>query len=127
MQLDFSGLNKLAVSDFEDAAAAQIGSAAPGDKVAPDLQREADRRNQTIQTAADVYKRYQENIKLTELLQAEILLGIRDRESIYSLFLTAAKALSLTVSNREFYAQIVRELPDYYPDAADAVKTAPQI
>ena len=84
----------------------------------PQLQREADNRKQALQAAAEVYKKYQQNIAATELLQAQILKGIRNQENIYSLFLTAAQALSLTISNREFYQQILRELPQYYPEAA---------
>lgn len=118
MQLDFTGLNQIAAAaDFTEQP--QERTQQPG------LQREADQRAEALRRAADVYKRYQDGIKATELLQAQILKGIRAQEDIYSLFLKATKALSLTISNREFYAQIVKELPQYYPEALDATSTAP--
>lgn len=152
MQLDFTGLNQIgAAADFKEEPqkkqAAQIAQErrdAPGEykntsgaenaatgltegySASPTLQREADQRKQTLQSAADVYKRYQENIKATELLQSQVLKGIRAQEDIYSLFLKATKALSLTISNREFYAQILRELPESYPEALDAAQAAPR-
>ena len=87
----------------------------------PALQREADNTRQALQAAAEVYRQYQENIRATEQLQAQILKGIRNHESIHTLFLTAAKALALTVNNREFYQQIQRELPQRYPEAAGKI------
>lgn len=123
MQLDFTGLNKIASS--------QGAAPAPGDQkpdepavAAGSLQREADQRKQTLKDAADVYKTYQNNIRTTEILQAQILKGIRQREDIYSLFLKASKALSLTVSDRLLYSQILRELPEYYPEAKGAAEAA---
>lgn len=119
MQLDFTGLNQIgAAADFDTAAKEK-----PQERT--QLQREADQRAETLRNAADVYKRYQENIRATELLQAQVLKGIKAQKDIYSLFLKAAKALSLTISNREFYAQILKELPQYYPEALDATSTAP--
>ena len=120
MQLDFTGLNQIgAAADFTAADTEKPQERTP-------LQREAEQRAETLRNAADVYKRYQDNIKATELLQAQILKGIRAQEDIYSLFLKTAKALSLTINNREFFAQIVKELPQYYPEALDATSTAPQ-
>ena len=75
-----------------------------------ELQRRADNQRDAIARAAEVYKRYQANIKATETLQAEILKGVAAGEDIYQLFLKAAKALSLTISNDLFYLQIERDL-----------------
>lgn len=109
MGLDFTGLDGLS-------GAARDFTPEP-EPAAPKLEREAQHAAEARQRAAAVYKTYQENIKATELLQAEILKGIKAHDDIYALFLKAAKALSLTISNREFYTQIERELPIYYPEA----------
>lgn len=74
------------------------------------LQREADQKKDAISRAAEVYKRYQHNIKVTETLQAEILKGVKAGEDVAGLFLKAAKALSLAVSNDLFYQQIEQEM-----------------
>ncbi len=118
MQLDFTGIDSIA-------AAAEF-TADPPEPDTKILQRSADQRGQEIQQAAIVYKRYQENIRKTELLQSQILNGIREQRDVYYLLLLEAKALSLTISNREFYAQILKELPQYYPDALDAASAAPE-
>lgn len=109
MQLDFKGLDDLS-------GAAQDFAPEPA-PAATHLEREAQQIAEDRRRAAAVYKTYQENIKKTELLQSEILKGIKAQVDIYELFLKAAKALSLTISNREFYTQIEKELPMFYPDA----------
>ena len=108
--LDFKGLDGLtgAAKDFTEESDPVL---------APQLERKAQQAADDRSRAAEVYKTYQENIKKTELLQADILKGIRAHADIYELFLTAARALSYTISNREFIAQIEKELPIYYPEA----------
>lgn len=54
----------------------------------------------------EVYRTYQANIKASSQLQTDILKGVKAGESIYSLFLKAAKAISLMTSNSVFYSQI---------------------
>ena len=137
MQLDFTGLDRITADTgregegvqnttpaAENAADATTG-ADTGTKI---LQREANQRKETLKTAGDVYKRYQEAKRDTFLLQAEILKGIRQpaENDIYSLFLKTAKALSLAICDRAFYTQIAAELPQYFPEALDAMKTAPK-
>lgn len=112
MELDFTGLQAIT------AGAAFKEEPAEGQKTGnPALQRQADQNRHALQAAAEVYKTYQQNIAATEQLQAEILKGIRNQQNIYTLFLTAVKALSLTVNNRELYQQAAQELPRYYPEA----------
>ena len=109
MDLDFKALDGLSGAERDFASGPE--------QTAPTLEREAQREADARQRAAAVYRTYQENIKATELLQAEILKGIKAHEDIYTLFLKASKALSLTISNREFYKQIERELPIYHQEA----------
>ena len=79
-----------------------------------DLQRQADQRKAAISTAADVYKKWQENDKRTKQLQTEILKGVRAGVGVYSLFLKAVEALSLTINNTVFYNQIAADVPAIY-------------
>lgn len=78
------------------------------------LQRRADNQKDAIARAAEVYKRWQDNIKATETLQAGILKGVAAGEDIYQLFLKAVKALSLTVNNDLLYTQVERDLAKNY-------------
>lgn len=127
MELDFTGLDSLAEKkppattpqervlgqeEYKNASEKE----SPGDSLktaldgTQELQRRADNQRDAIARAAEVYKRYQANIKATETLQAEILKGVAAGGDIYQLFLKAAKALSLTISNDLFYLQIERDL-----------------
>lgn len=58
------------------------------------------------QRSIEVYRAYQENIKTSGQIQTAILKGLKAGESFYSLFLQAAKAISLMTSNTAFYNQI---------------------
>lgn len=65
-------------------------------------QREAAERQRTL----DIFREYQENIKRSGQLQAEIAKGVKAGESVYKLFLKAVRAISLMTSNSLFYSQI---------------------
>lgn len=128
MQLDFTGLDKIAFTDFteatetpQDAPQPKGGiDTPPGEKMQDgQLQRAADQRKQALKSAADVYKRYQDNIRATELLQAEILKGVKAGEDLRPLFLKAVKALSLTVNCDLLYTQAAAALAENYPEAAE--------
>lgn len=69
------------------------------------LHLEAKREQEERQRTLEIYRTYQENIKTSSQLQTEILKGIKAGESVYSLFLKAAKAISLMTSNSLFYSQ----------------------
>ena len=132
MQLNFTGLDKIASAENGQRNATQGATftaveyqttterekPAEGQETAKNgnyqLQREADTRRDAIQTAADVYKRYQQATIDTAGLRSEILRGIRAGTDIYSLFLKAAKIVALTTDNSLFYEQIERELPAVY-------------
>lgn len=78
------------------------------------LQRQADINKAMLERSAEAYKEYQEGIKKTEDLQIQILKGIKAGEDTTSLFLKAAKALSLCIGNEYFYEQIETDLTAIY-------------
>ena len=75
-----------------------------------DTQREREDRQRSL----EVYRTYQENIKTSSHLQTEILKGLKAGEDVYSLFLKAAKAISLMTSNSVFYSQIEDDTRSIY-------------
>ena len=79
-----------------------------------DTQREREDRQRSL----EVYRTYQENIKTSSQLQTEILKGIKAGEDVYSLFLKAAKAISLMTSNKLFYTQIEADTRAIYGNRA---------
>lgn len=58
----------------------------------------------------EVYRAYQEHIKESAALQAEIAKGVKAGADLYSLFLKAIRAISLMTSNTGFYSQIEADL-----------------
>ena len=62
----------------------------------------------------DIYRKYQENAKKTELLQAEILKGLERGENLAALFLKAMKALSLCTDNSILYSQAEQDIRIVY-------------
>ncbi len=75
-----------------------------------DTQREREDRQRSL----EVYRTYQENIKTSSQLQTEILKGLKAGEDVYSLFLKAAKAISLMTANSLFYSQIEADIEAIY-------------
>lgn len=78
------------------------------------LQRQADAKKEDIAHSLAISREYQENSIKASQLQAEILKGTRAGEDIYSLFLKAAKAVSLMTSNDLFYNQLERDIRTIY-------------
>jgi hypothetical protein len=126
MELDFTGLDNIGCMGQQSgplgggqtkrqpdgkSAAEGLPEATGG---ATGLQWEADRRKQEIERNLEVYGTYQNNIKASGQLQAEILKGTRNGESVYSLFLKAAKAISLMTSNSTFYSQLEADITAIY-------------
>ena len=56
---------------------------------------------------SEVYKQYQQNVRLTETLQEEILQGSRRGEDPCSLLLKAAKAISLMIGDNGLFCNEV--------------------
>lgn len=78
------------------------------------LYLDTQRERKDHQRSLEVYIAYQENIKTSSRLQTEILKGIKAGEDVYSLFLKAAKAISLMTSNTVFYSQIEADIQAIY-------------
>ena len=135
MELDFTGLEKLSHRSPQDElleggqgrSTPKQENPAEGLLGATDgigkLQREADRRKAEKERSLEVYKAYQNNIKAAGQLQAEILKGAKSGESIYTLFLKAAKAISLMTSNNLFYSQLQDDITAIY--GAGLLETIP--
>lgn len=78
------------------------------------LYLDAQREREDHKRSLEVYKTYQENIKTSSQLQTAILMGLKAGEDVYSLFLKAAKAISLMTSNSLFYSQAEADLIAIY-------------
>lgn len=78
------------------------------------LYLDAQREREDHQRSLEVYRHYQENIKTSGQLQTDILKGVQAGTDIYSLFLKAAKAISLMTSNSLFYSQIEADIEAIY-------------
>jgi len=70
------------------------------------LERHVEQKRAEEGMALAVYKRYQENIKISEMLRAEILKGMRSGEKIEALLIKAAKVIGLMVGDDVFYRQV---------------------
>jgi hypothetical protein len=75
---------------------------------------QASREQEDYRRSLEVYRTYQENIKTSSTLQTQILKGLKAGEDVYSLFLKAAKAISLMTSNSVFYSQTEEDLKAIY-------------
>ena len=75
---------------------------------------QATREQEDHRRSLEVYRTYQENIKTSSALQTQILKGLKAGEDVYSLFLKAAKAISLMTSNSIFYSQAEEDLIAIY-------------
>ena len=75
---------------------------------------QASREQEDHRRSLEVYRTYQENIKTSSTLQTQILKGLKAGEDVYSLFLKAAKAISLMTSNSVFYSQTEEDLKAIY-------------
>jgi len=75
------------------------------------LQREADLNTEQRQRAFEICKKYQDAIKATESLQAEIMKEVNQGGRDYKdLFLKACKIVSLATCNNIFHDHIAREI-----------------
>lgn len=71
-------------------------------------------RERELERAREVYRIHQENTKASSQIQTDILKGARAGEDIHSLFLQAAKAISLMTGNGAFYSQLEEDLRVIY-------------
>ena len=78
------------------------------------LERQQQQDREAEERARQVYRTYQDNIKLSGELQTAILKGIKSGADITDLFLKACKAISLMTSNSVFYTQAEADLKAIY-------------
>lgn len=71
--------------------------------ISPRLQALSDENRAKLEHAANVYSEYQKNIRISDSLRCEINKGLKSGEDIYSLFLKAAKTISLMTGDTAFY------------------------
>ncbi|MFA7162826.1 MAG: hypothetical protein WC097_01580 [Eubacteriales bacterium] len=74
------------------------------------LNREQEDRQRNL----EMYRDYQNNIRISGELQTELLKGARAGEPAYTLLLKACKAISLMTGNKPFYSQIYKDLKAIY-------------
>ena len=129
MELDFTGLARIGHSSPAggptEGSTTKQGSPTEGPTGATawKLQREADRRKEETERNLEVYGAYQRNLRAAGQLQAEILKGAKSGESVYTLFLKAAKAISLMTSDTVFYSQLQDDIRAVY--GAGLLETVP--
>lgn len=106
MELDFAKLNALAHTPPENPTKGH-----PEDLHGlASLQLQANTNKAAKEQALAVYREYQNNIKKSSQIQAEILSGLKAGESAYSLLLKACEAISLMTSNTLFYRQVNEDI-----------------
>lgn len=111
--LDFSGLfDAGADSNTEPQAQGRTGGLER--QQATILYRTTQREREAEERSREAYGAYQDNIKASSQLQTEILKGVKAGEDVYSLFLKAAKAITLMTSNTVFYSQVEADIGTIY-------------
>lgn len=78
------------------------------------LVKKAVTEKETREEALRICREHQQNTAKSQMLQSEILKGLKAGEDVYSLFLKAAKAISLMTSNSVFYSQTEEDLKAIY-------------
>lgn len=81
------------------------------------LQEKEEAMKRDHEQCVQVYREYQQNIKLTDSYQAEILQGLRTGEDPLGLLLKAIEAISRMTGNRHFYTQARGDLIAIYGEA----------
>lgn len=78
------------------------------------LEKRAKKEHGEREEALRICKEHRENEKKSSMLQSEILKGLKAGADIYSLFLKAAKAISLMTGESLFYTQAEKDLIAIY-------------
>ena len=82
--------------------------------LAPSLIKKAVESKTAREEAVRICKDHQANTAKSQILQSEILKGVKAGEDIVSLFLKAAQIVSLTTNNSLFYTQVEKDLLAIY-------------
>ncbi|MBD5128657.1 MAG: hypothetical protein HDT43_01845 [Ruminococcaceae bacterium] len=80
----------------------------------PYFQALSDKNRAKLEEAARIRAEYQRDILLSDSLRCEINIGLKAGEDIYTLFLKAAKAISLITSDMAFYEVARKDLLSIY-------------
>lgn len=78
------------------------------------LQRQADNAQSDRERAAAAYKRYQENIAAAGQLTTDIVKGLNAGQDIYTLFLSAVKAIACMTNDNVIYDHAADTLRQIY-------------
>lgn len=81
---------------------------------AQDLFLDAQTARKNHENAQKIYRKYQENIKKSELLQGELLKGVIAGEPIEILFLKACEVISVLTNNKLFYSEVKQNVKTVY-------------
>lgn len=134
MPLDFTKFNNIALNPSKTPRkqlfGAEEGKLLPNDinalirpKKEPldDLDKVAlakpEKEKKEYSNTIEVYKRYQNNIKLSKGLLSEILQGTKEGEDICNLFLKAVRYISYMTGDMLFYDQIKNDIKAVYGEA----------
>lgn len=93
--IDFTALDQLRTGKNHSIKTEQRAS--------PHLQALSNKNRANLEEAARIRGEYQKNILISDGLRCEINKGLKTGEDIYSLFLKAAKVISLMTSDTVFY------------------------
>lgn len=78
------------------------------------LEKRAKNERESREEALRICREHQQNTAKSQMLQSEILKGLKSGEDIYTLFLKAAKAISLMTGESLFYTQAEKDLIAIY-------------
>lgn len=121
MELDFTGLDGLAQRGPLQSAATPAPEPQDTDPPGMDqipgggrLQIKVDQQREAATRSLEICREYQENIKRTDQLQAEISKGLLCGEDIYKLFLKAMDALGFMVHDKSLSSRTRETLIGIY-------------
>lgn len=136
MELDLTGLSKLRTREFSPETEKKPPATIPVETLSEgrqgkhptedekpaeglvvahtELQRKAEAQRAKNERSLEICREYQQNIRKTELLQAEILKGAGAGADIYQLFLKAVEAVALMTHNQLFLQQIRESIKTVY-------------
>ena len=73
-----------------------------------DLKRKMveDKQEELREINLEMHREYQKNIRLSEELLHQIVIGVKNEENLYTLFMKAAEAIGYTTGDGIFYSQV---------------------
>jgi hypothetical protein len=118
LDLDFSKLDSIALQvngkDNKDQTPTKEAISSNKKLIGGVALAKLDRAKEDHQHTLEMYKEYQNNIRLSGGLQTELTKGAREGEPAYNLLLKAVKVISLMTGNKLFYTQIYKDIVAIY-------------